>query len=175
MAITAKIIEEKEFTLKRKGYDPVEVDQFLDEITDHLLDLEEENNALRHQLMQAKAQENKPIRPEVVAPVVAAQPRPQVPSVMGKEQEETLRQLLVNAQRVSDETVAEAHNRAEKIVDEAQKEADAVLSGITSEKENLLKDVEELKEAAKDYRNRFIRLIEDQKHVLKAEKELFEA
>ena len=173
MAITIEMIEQKEFKTKVRGYDPIEVDEFLDEITDEVIALQDEIASLQQQLMQAKAQGNRPVRPEVAPPVPVAPPRPQMNQSMAKEQEETLRQLLVNAQRVSDETVAEAHNRAEKIVDDAQRKADEVLSSITTEKEQLGKEVEELKQAAKDYRGRFLRLIEDQNHVLKAEKELF--
>ncbi|NLB91544.1 MAG: DivIVA domain-containing protein [Clostridiales bacterium] len=174
MAITVEMIEQKEFKTKVRGYDPIEVDEFLDEIADELIALQDEIANLHQQLIQARAQGNRPQRPEVVPAAAPAPPRPQVSQTMAKEQEETLRQLLVNAQRVSDETVAEAHDRAEKIVDEAEKKASDVLANIRSEKDSMSKEVEELKQAAKDYRNRFIRLIEDQKHVLKAEKELFE-
>ena len=174
MAITVEIIEQKEFKTKVRGYDPIEVDEFLDEIADEIIALHDEIAALQQQVMQARAQSNRPQRPEVAPAVAPAPPRPQVSQTMGKEQEETLRLLLVNAQRVSDETVAEAHVRAEKIVDEAETKANAVLSNIAGEKDALTKEVEDLKQAAKDYRNRFLRLVEDQKHVLKAEKELFQ-
>jgi cell division initiation protein len=95
-----------------------------------------------------------------------------VPAI-AKEQEETLRKLLINAQRVSDETVAEAHTRAETIVAEAQKKAELAVADIASERESIAQEVEMLRKAAKDYRERFLRLVEDQQHVLGAEKELF--
>lgn len=174
MAITVEMIEQKEFKTKVRGYDPIEVDEFLDAISDELIALQDEIASLEQQLAQARAQGARPQRPEVVVPVTPPPaPRPQVNQAMEKETEETFRRLLVNAQRVSDETVAEAHERAEKIVDEAEKKANDVLSSITGEKENLTNEVEELKRAAKDYRDRFLRLVEDQSHVLKAEKELF--
>ena len=111
------------------------------------------------------------MKPEVNVPAPAA--RPAVPA-MAKEQEETLRKLLVNAQRVSDETVAEAHTRAEAIVAQAQKKAEMAIADISSERETLEKEVDMLRKAAKDYRERFNRLIEDQQHILKAETELFQ-
>ena len=36
MAITVAMIEEKEFKIKMRGYDPSEVDEFLDEICDEI-------------------------------------------------------------------------------------------------------------------------------------------
>ncbi len=171
MPITVAMIEEKEFKTKVRGYDPVEVDEFLDEICDELIALQDENASLQEQLNQARAQTARPARVEAPAPA-AAPVRPQVPAI-AKEQEETLRKLLINAQRVSDETVAEAHTRAETIVAEAQKKAELAVADIASERESISQEVEMLRKTAKDYRERFLRLVEDQQHVLSAEKELF--
>lgn len=171
MAITVEMIEEKEFKTKVRGYDPIEVDEFLDQICDEMIALQDEIVALQNQLSQARAQGNRPQRPEVATPAPA--PRPAMPAPMAKEQEETLRQLLTNAQRVSDETVAEAHARAEAIVAEAEKKATDAVADIAAQKDSLAKEVDLLKKTAKDYRDRFVRLVEDQQHVLKAETELF--
>ena len=172
MPITIQTIEEKEFKTKVRGYDPVEVDEFLDEICDELIALQDEIASLQEQLAQSRAQAARPNRPES-APAPQPAVRAQVPAI-AKEQEETLRKLLVNAQRVSDETVAEAHARAEAIVAEAQKKAEEAVIDIASERESLTQEVEILRKAAKDYKVRFQRLVEDQMHILKAETELFE-
>ncbi len=171
MPITVAMIEEKEFKTKVRGYDPVEVDEFLDEVCDELIALQDEVASLQEQLTQTRAQAARPVRPEP-ASVAPPTTRPQVPAI-AKEQEETLRKLLVNAQRVSDETVAEAHARAEAIVAEAQSKAEAAVADIASERESLAQEVETLRKAAKDYRERFQRLVADQQHILKAETELF--
>jgi cell division initiation protein len=172
MPITIQAIEEKEFKTKVRGYDPVEVDEFLDEICDELIALQDENASLQEQLSQSRAQAARPNRPESAPVAMPPTTRPQVPTI-AKEQEETLRKLLVNAQRVSDETVAEAHSRAEAIVAEAQKKAEEAVADIASEREALAQEVETLRKAASDYKERFTRLVEDQMHILKAETELF--
>ncbi len=171
MPITVAMIEEKEFKTKVRGYDPVEVDEFLDEICDELIAMQDEVASLQEQLAQARAQAARPAKAEP-APVAPPTMRPQVPSI-AKEQEETLRKLLVNAQRVSDETVAEAHARAEAIVADAQRKAEEAVADIASERESLAQEVDTLRKAAKDYRERFLRLVADQQHILKAETELF--
>ena len=171
MPITIAMIEEKEFKTKVRGYDPVEVDEFLDEICDELIALQDEVASLQEQLNQTRAQAARPVRQEP-APVAPPTTRPQVPAI-AKEQEETLRKLLVNAQRVSDETVAEAHARAEAIVAEAQSKAEEAVADIASERESLAQEVDILRKAAKDYKERFQRLVDDQMHILKGESELF--
>ncbi len=174
MPITVEMIEQKEFKTKVRGYDPVEVDEFLDEICDELIALQDEVASLQNQLTQARAQAARPVKAEVPtpAPVAPVPVRPQAPAIQ-KDQEETIRKLLVNAQRVSDETVAEAHARAEAIVAEAQKKAEMAVADVAGERDSLAQEVTMLRKAAKDYRDRFVRLVEDQQHVLKAETELF--
>ena len=42
MPITVAMIEEKDFKIKMRGYDPVEVDEFLDEICDEMVAMQDE-------------------------------------------------------------------------------------------------------------------------------------
>lgn len=171
MQITVEMIESKEFKTKVRGYDPAEVDEFLDAICDEMVAMEEEIESLNQQLAQQSANQARVAKPEPApapAPVAAAPAR-----VMDKEQQETLNSLLINAQKVADQTVAEAHNRAEAIVAQAQKQIDEQLAGLADEKVALEEEVENLKKAAADYKERFLRLMQDQKHVLDAETELF--
>ena len=53
MTITVSMIEEKEFKTKVRGYDPVEVDEFLDEICDEMVLLQDEIANLQARLAQA--------------------------------------------------------------------------------------------------------------------------
>ena len=56
MAITVTMIEEKEFKTKVRGYDPVEVDEFLDEICDEMIEMQGTIQTLRDQLKQKAAE-----------------------------------------------------------------------------------------------------------------------
>lgn len=182
MQITVEMIESKEFKTKVRGYDPAEVDEFLDAICDEMVAMEEEIENLRQQLAQQSAEQARPVVKAEPAPVPAPAPvaapapvkaGPVRSAVMEKEQQETLNSLLINAQKVADQTVADAHARADAIVAKAQEEIDAKLAGLTEEKVALTEEVENLKKAAADYKERFLRLVQDQKHVLDAETELF--
>ena len=186
MAITVAMIEEKEFKIKMRGYDPSEVDEFLDDICDEMVALQEEIATLNQRLSQsAQANAYAPAAVPAPAPVVPApapvpapvpapapvkkeEPAPQKPDAS-----EAAQKLLARAQKVYDETVAEAREEADEIRSNAEAEAASSVEALEQKREALQPEVETLKAAAQDYRDRFLRLIEDQQHVLKSESELF--
>ncbi|MDR3051400.1 MAG: DivIVA domain-containing protein [Oscillospiraceae bacterium] len=153
------MIEEKEFVIKDSGYDPDEVDEFLDEVADEIESLQRELDALRAELT-AKPQAT----PAPHAPASATAPT---------YQEENIRAILINAQRICDESMADANARATEMVEKAKDEADGIVSDARAEAQSITDDMETLRAAAADYRARFQRLVDDQMHVLKAETELF--
>ncbi|MCR4887272.1 MAG: DivIVA domain-containing protein [Clostridiales bacterium] len=190
MAITIAMIEEKEFKTKMRGYDPVEVDEFLDEICDEMAAMQEEIATLNQRLGQSGGG-----RPAAYAPIPAAAPgaiptpvpaplaveKPMQKPVEAKEESakekeasESAQKLLLKAQKVYDDTVQDAKDEAEKILAEAKEKADAAIGSLAEEKESLESEVEMLRASARDYRERFLNLLRDQQHVLKAEKELFD-
>lgn len=171
MPITVAMIEEKEFKTKMRGYDPVEVDEFLDEICDEMVAMQEEISTLQSRLNQAPRAE----APFVPAPAAMPVPAPRkAEKAETEEASEAAQRLLAKAQKVYDETVAEAKAEADKILSGAHTRADSGLSDLEEERKALEEEIEMLKAAAKDYRERFERLVEDQQHVLRAETKLFE-
>lgn len=180
MPITVAMIEEKEFKTKMRGYDPVEVDEFLDEICDEMVAMQEEISTLQSRAAQAPraAAPYTPVpMPAAVpapAPIPAPMPAPAPVFTKSEESSEAAQRLLARAQQVYDETVADAKAEANKILKNANARADRGVEALEEERESLRKEVEMLKAAAKDYRERFQRLVEDQQHVLKAETRLFE-
>lgn len=154
MAITAKIIEEKEFSRLSNGYNPDEVDDFLDEILDYLDARDAETEQLRAQLAQAQQ----------AASRAAAAP---VSDVEGASL------LLRNAQSVYEQTVRDAQAQAQSLIEAAQAQAEQIVVDAKAETKALNEQLQTLRSAALDYRARFLRLVEDQQHVLSAESELF--
>lgn len=152
MAITIQMIETKEFKVKPNGYDPEEVDVFLDSIIDEFEDLQHEIQSLR----TAAARPAKPAAPAI------------------PESTETAQKLLANAQRVSDETMADARKQAESIIADAKVQADRLVRDAQKEATRLQDSLETLRSAAGDYRDRFKRLVDDQMHLLNGDTELFE-
>lgn len=154
MAITAKIIEEKEFSRLSNGYNPDEVDDFLDEILDYLDARDAETEQLRAQLAQAQQ----------AASRTAAAPTNDV---------EGASLLLRNAQSVYEQTVRDAQAQAQSLIEAAQAQAEQIVVDAKAETKALNEQLQTLRSAALDYRARFLRLVEDQQHVLSAESELF--
>lgn len=152
MAITIQTIETKEFKIKPNGYDPEEVDLFLDSIIAEFEDMQREIQQLR----TAAARPQKPAAPAI------------------SETSEAAQKLLANAQRVSDETMADARKQADSVIADARLKADELLAEARRDQVRLEDTLQTLRGAANDYRARFKRLVEDQMHLLNGEAELFE-
>lgn len=182
MPITVAMIEEKEFKTKMRGYDPVEVDEFLDDICDEMVAMQEEIATLTQRLTQAPhnpyspaAASPIPVPPPAAIPVpVNVQPVKEAPAQPREETGEAAQRLLAQAQKVYDQTIAEAKAKADEILNKANEQAAKSLEDMEAEKSDVQQEVEMLRQAAKDYRERFLRLIEDQQHILNAETGLFE-
>ena len=179
MAVTIDMILEKEFKIKVKGYDQVEVDNFLDEICDTLAAMDEEKKMLQSRLEQASrapAPAPAPVPAPAVVPVPAPIPAPAPVAVQPKAEEpsESAQKLLARAQKIYDEMIADAQAEADEIIRNAKATADASILNLEEEKQALQQEVDMLKAAAQDYKERFLRRMEDQKHILNAENQLFE-
>ena len=112
MAITVRDIRSKQFTSQRNGYNKDEVDDFLDELADQLEEIIKENLSLAKQLKERPVVESEPVVIEKpvevvrreepkneVAPVTQADSAYDEPSYF-KNLETTLRETLINAQRI---------------------------------------------------------------------------
>ena len=159
--ITIKEIEEKEFNIVRTdGYDPQEVDEYLDRIMDEMARQIDEIAMLRQELQAAKA------RPVVQAPVQPVQPVQ--PGGAGQALE-----ILEMAQRVKEETIAKAQKEADEMIAEAKVRAEEQLGNLGEKKEQLTAEVERLKTLATEYRAHFEALLQAQKEALDKAADLF--
>jgi DivIVA domain len=156
MAVTIQTIETKEFKTKAHGYDPEEVDVFLDEIADEFEEMQREIQSLR----SATAQQQ-------------SAPPPPPPKQVIPEPSETIQKMLASAQRVSDETMADARKQAEIVLAEAKDRAESLIADAKREATRLQDSLDTLRGAANDYRARFKRLLDDQMHLVNGEPELF--
>lgn len=173
MGITVADIEQKEFAFKGNGYDPYDVDQYLDQICDEMVAMQDKIDQLTAELAQAKEQA------EHAATVAetAVQPMPQ--QVVRAEADTakaagTLESILLSAQRISDEAVEKAKEQAAQIVQEAQDKASGILDEAQSEKKALEGSLDSVKQALSNYKERFLGLLNEQKALLDAEDGLFD-
>jgi len=166
MALTIDDIYDKEFALKGGGYDRNDVDQFLDEICDEMTNMMDHIEKLESDLKQAQM--------EVEAAKAAAQSAAAAPVVVKSEPvartSETLEGILLSAQRLADEAVANAKTKAEDIVKEAQEKAEKIVDEAKAEKTTLGTELETLRKSVTEYKAGFLTMIEKYKKMLESEK-----
>lgn len=172
MSITVSDIEQKEFAFKGGGYDPYDVDSYLDQICDEMIALQDRIDELQTELNKAKA--------EVDAAKQSVKPMPQqivredVPAPVAKTSE-TLENILLSAQRISDEAIENAKKRAEEMIKEAQGKASEIVDNALEEKGTLQKELTGMRDAANDYKKRFLALINEHRDMLEMDDALFQA
>lgn len=173
MQITIEMIETKEFKTKPRGYDPQEVDEFLDAICDEMARQLDEIQSLQQQLAAAKAA--RPAPAPAPAPVTEA-PTQQIKPVTARPAavpDSDFREILEMAQKVKNETIAAAEAKAAAIVAKAEEEAADKLGSLSEEKEKLTGQVEALKTAAAEYRAKFEALLQAQQEAMEKASDLF--
>ena len=184
MAITITMIEEKEFKTKVRGYDPVEVDEFLDAICDEMVDMQNTIQSLRDQIKQRTADQPQAssFAPLPVTPVSQPTPLAPMPQVAGLKEEddtvpvdiETAQKLLADTQRACDQALADAKKRADAIIKEAEDMMpDPELTDLEAQRDKVREDIDKLKKEAQAFRERFQSMLADQKDILDTESELF--
>ncbi len=153
--ITVEVIAHKEFTISSKGYNQTEVDNFLDDICEEMERMEKEIMDLRQK-------------------TTAVHPVPPAPAAgVTTEQENSFRELLTMAMQVKDDTIRKAKEDAEAIRAKAETEATERLDGLNEERDRLVKEVDEMKTAAADYRAKFEALLQAQQEALEKASDLF--
>lgn len=171
MQITIEMIETKEFKTKPRGYDPQEVDEFLDAICDEMARQLDEIQSLQQQLAAAKA-----ARPAPAPASVTEAPTQQIKPVVARPAtvpDSDFREILEMAQKVKSETIAAAEAKAAAIVAKAEEEAADKLGSLSEEKEKLTGQVAALKTAAAEYRAKFEALLQAQQEAMEKASDLF--
>ncbi len=166
MPITVTMIEEKEFKTKVRGYDPMEVDEFLDDICDEMISMQETIQSLREKLKQQEA------APAFIPPLPITAPAPLAPTPAPQQSGlpndvETAQMLLAKTQRACDETLAEAKKRADEIIREAEDMVpDPELTDLEAQRDRLRKEIETLKDDLDSFRSKFRSLLQNQNDLL---------
>lgn len=170
MAISVKDIKEKDFSAQKHGYSIEEVDDFLDEIADQVSELIRENMALKAEVKSAR---------ETPAPEPVVIEKESAPAQIDdqgyfKDLQNAMRESLINANRIAEETRKQAEQEAANKVSAAQAQADAIISEARAEADACRAEAQQLREAAAKYRADFRKLIEDQVDVIKSREGLFD-
>ena len=159
MAITPADIQAQTFSEAKRGYDPAEVDVFLEQIASEvdamlnkIVDLKTRLTATEQELAAAQAQAQ-----------VAAAPAPAPAPVASPEYTATASQIsaaLIAAQQSADNIVAEARENADRIRNEADAKAREVIRQALNEKQNELAEIDRLKASREEFKAEYLKLIQ---------------
>ena len=176
MPITPAEIQQKTFSeAKRRGYEPSEVDEFLEQISrdidamlrkiadlkNRLTAAEAKNGELQGEIEKVRAEADKAVADAraaapAAAPAAANNGKPNIYSAT----EEQLSAALIVAQQTADRIVAEAKSNAERIRLDADNQARKVIRQALDEKQTELDEIERLKVSRENFRTEYLALIQ---------------
>ncbi len=148
MDVTPQLIEQIEFSEKFRGYDPDQVDDFLERVGASLSELLAENADLSTQVdvIQRSLEEVRSQPPRTVDAVEPSPIRAAVPQMTDDEEIEQATRTLVLAKRTAEAAISEARAEATRMVADARGRAESLLRDATTESERLVRDAQAQRE-----------------------------
>lgn len=146
MAFTPSEIKNRAFTRIKNGFEPTEVEQYLEQLSHEIERLKEDKKQLEKVLEERDAH---------------------IQSF--KEVEKSVGEAIVSAQRAADETKAAAQKERDAIIQKAQAEASQIVNDGIEKARRLSFQTEDMKRQSKVFRSRFRMLVEAQLDLLKSD------
>ncbi|WP_086429111.1 DivIVA domain-containing protein [Staphylococcus cornubiensis] len=146
MAFTPSEIKNKSFTRIKNGFEPTEVEQYLEQLSHEIERLKEDKKQLEKVLEERDSH---------------------IQSF--KEVEKSVGEAIVSAQRAADETKAAAQKERDAIIQKAQAEASQIVNDGLEKARRLSFQTEDMKRQSKVFRSRFKMLLEAQLDLLKSD------
>lgn len=159
MAITPADIQAQTFSEAKRGYDPAEVDVFLEQLSaevdamlSKIVDLKNRLTSTEQQLADAQAQLAEAAKAPAPAPVQ------QQPAISASERQ--ISAALIAAQQTADSIIADAQQNAERICNEADAKARDVIRQALQEKQEEVKEIDRLKASREEFKNEYLNLLQ---------------
>ncbi len=148
MKLTPLDIHHKEFHRAIRGYNEEEVDDFLDEVAEEFEKLFKENIDLKEQIEKVKEKAGQ-----------------------FENLQSTIQNVLITAQKSADEVLAQAKRDAEQIIRDAEARARELIEEASRGKEDLEASFADLKNAEREFRERFKSMLESYLRLVEGEME----
>ena len=154
-----QLLTDVKFSTHRKGYDPDEVDNFLERVSAAVAQLQDKLRQATERAEAADAQLAEARRLQAEAEAAAEQARAGAPSSAGApvaatDGDEELKKVLVLAQRAADQAVEEANSTATRTVADARAKAVNLLAEAEQERDRMLAKARKKADAAAEERAR---------------------
>jgi DivIVA domain-containing protein len=139
VSLTPEDVERKVFKQEFRGYSQAEVDNFLDLVTERLIELGRERDLLLTRLRDAERHANERVaRVEAYAEERIAEIEKRASEAI--EAENHLKRALVTAERAAADTLQTAQENAEETLVQANAQADQILAAARREADQILGD-----------------------------------
>ncbi|MEY2432025.1 MAG: cell division initiation protein, partial [Acidimicrobiaceae bacterium] len=173
MDVTPQVINEVEFHQKMRGYDPDEVDDFLERVA---VAVEQLQGRIRDAEQRAIAAER---RAEHIADTAKSAPISAAPAKASEADDtEAIRRTLVLAQRTADAAIKEAEEDAKRTLESAHDQVQRLHAEAQDQARKLVIDAEtEARKAADETRQRLVKEIislEETRDALRADQGILE-
>ena len=157
MGLTVKDINEQQFSTKMRGFNQDEVRRFIEQVSQTVQELTEENHALKETV---KADEGKlkyfsELKDSLNKSILVAQ--------------EAADKVKGNAKREADIMVREAQKQATDIVSEANEKSNQVIETSAEDTRKLTTETNDLKKQTRIFRQRLQVMLESQLEVVKSD------
>lgn len=150
MAIEPQDIQQKHFSNKMRGYNPVEVDEFLDDVAFEQRRLQDEIDSLRQQLAEAKSRVDyfDEMKESLNKSIMVAQ--------------DAADKVKISSSREAEFTAKEAQKEAEAVVKEAHRKANSYIGEAAGKAQKVVIATDDLKKQARSFRQKLEVLLESQ-------------
>jgi DivIVA domain-containing protein len=133
MDLSPEVINEVEFSMARRGYDPDQVDEFLEKVAVAVGEMGERLTEARERAIAAERRANDIQRKVAGRAERADEEVSESVSAQAEAELETLKRTLVLAQRTADAAMREAEQEAARLRAEAQEESNRLISAAEGE------------------------------------------
>ncbi|HUH07470.1 MAG TPA: DivIVA domain-containing protein [Egibacteraceae bacterium] len=161
MALRPEDIEHQVFKEKWKGYDPDEVDKFLDRVSERLQDLARERDRFAERVRELERQSAEAVHDEglLKRTLVTAQKTADEAVAVARQQAD---ELVATTREQAEQTLLEARQQSEELVTEARREAAWEREQARVEVQRVRRAVDELRRFREDYQERVRSVMADQ-------------
>ena len=157
MAITIDDIYDKEFKIAGDGYDKEDVDQFLDEVCDEMIDMQ--NNMVQLENNIKRLENELATKKNVVQPTYV-EPNTDIEEMV-RPDARAIERMLLTAERICSETENDANNQARTIIEDAKNQASQIIGNVHTEKATLESEIATLRQTRDNFQRELRTMLEN--------------
>ncbi|MTD37641.1 DivIVA domain-containing protein [Erwinia sp. CPCC 100877] len=168
MALTPLDIQNKNFSIKMRGYNQDDVDDFLDQVTKDYEDAIQKNRELEKSLKHAeeKLQYFNELKDALNQSIIVAQDTADKVKTSANKESEV---IVTSAENTANEMIASAEKRSTNLISSAEDKAKEILTEATERARQLAAETDDLKKKTRVFHQRLSLMLEAQLEQVKSD------